>query len=45
MIGSNEIGIVNTLTDDFILTKGSMEINDHFGKSFIDDKTLINIKN
>ena len=40
MIGSDEIGIVNTLSNDFILTKGSMEINDHFGKSFIDDEKV-----
>ena len=40
MIGSEEIGIINTLSDDFILTKGSMEINNHFGKSFIDDEKV-----
>lgn len=44
MIGSSDIGIVNTLSNDFILTKDSLEINDHYGKNFIDSDNVKSYK-
>ena len=40
MLGSEDLGIVNTLSNDFILTKDSLEVNDHYGKDFIDSDNI-----